>query len=389
MKKRIVALCLALTLASCKKPFTPPESISSDNRYLVVEGVISGSNDSTFITLSRTKKVDTFKTVYPETGAQMSVENDANTIVNLVEIRTGIYASAPISLDASRKYRLRIKTTDGKEYASDLVVVKDAPAIDSIGFVAESDGAHIYVNAHDASGSTRYYRWEYREDWQFHTVYRSAFLKDGKPRLPFQQIYDCFAKDSSTSVQLASTTKLTQDIIYRAPLTIVASTSEKIEKKYCIGVRQYALTSDAYDFWQNLQKNTEELGSIFDVLPSQLQSNFHCLTNPNELVIGYLSVGNTSFKRTYITASQLPASYNPKYPAYCELDTVFNSPNPKIPQEVTSTNNYNVPNSPYLPIMAIYAFPDVTGLPIAFTYSSTICVDCTVRGKTMQPAFWK
>ncbi len=384
-----MAFSLVVTLASCKKPFNPPESISSDSKYLVIEGVISGGNDSTFIRLSRTKKVDTLKIIYPETGARVSVESDASNSFSLSEIKTGLYASAPVILDASHKYRLRIKTTDGKEYLSDLVVVKNAPAIDSVGFKAQSDGAHIYVNSRDPSNLTRYYRWEYREDWQFHSEYRSAFFKSGKPRQPSEQIYDCFGSDSSTNILLASTTKLTQDIIYQSLLTMIPSTSEKIEKKYCISVRQYALTSDAFDFWQNLQKNTEQLGSIFDVLPSQLQSNFHCLTNPNELVIGYLSVGNTAFKRSYITASQLLPSYSPKYPAYCEIDTAFNSPNPKIPDEVTSTNNYYAPNSPYVPIMALYAVPDVTGLPYAYSYSSTICVDCTIRGKTTQPSFWK
>ena len=389
MKRWITSLCLALIVASCKKPFTPSESISTDNRYLVVEGIISGSSDSTFITLSRTKKVDTLRTIYPETGAQVRVESDANNSFNLAEIKVGIYASAPISLDGSHKYRLRIKTTEGKEYVSDFVVVKNAPSIDSVGFVAENDGAHIYVNSHDPTNSTRYYRWDYREDWRFHSEYRSAYLKSGAPRQESQQIYDCFAKDSSTNVLLASTTKLTQDIIYKAPLTMVPSTSEKIEKKYCISVRQYALTSDAYDFWQNLQKNTEKLGSIFDVLPSQIKSNFHCVTNPNELVIGYLSVGNTSFKRTFFTAGQFPPGYSPKYPSYCEIDTTFVSPNPKIPSEVTSTENYNKPNSPYVPIMALYPIPDIFGVPYAYTFSTTLCVDCTIRGTTAQPLFWK
>ena len=390
MRKCLTALFIFLIVNGCKKPFTP-ELTSDNSRYLVIEGIISGSSDSTFIRLSRTKKVDTLRTIYAETGAQLDVENDANNIYNLTEIRPGIYAMAPLNLDASHKYRLRIKTADNKEYLSEFVVVKNAPPIDSVGFIAKSDGVRVYVNSHDAANTTRYYRWDYREDWQFHAQYISGYYSNGvdsiKPRPVSQQVYYCYGKDSSTNVLIASTNKLTQDIIYQAPMTLLPSTSEKIEKKYSVLVKQYALTSDAYDFWQDLQKNTEKLGSIFDVLPSQTVSNYRCVSNPNELVIGYLSVGNASSKRIYITADQLLPSYSPQYPAACELDTAFINP----PHPGTRSIGELIPyNSPYVPVSGLFLPPPSPfGGPTAYSYSTKFCVDCTLRGTTIPPSFWK
>jgi hypothetical protein len=387
MRKLKIFICIFFLIQACKKPFTPSINTSANNKYLVVEGVICG-NDSTIIRLSRTKKVDTLRTVYPESNALVNIESDANDNYALTEVKPGTYAAAPFNLNISRKYRLRIKTSDGKEYVSDFVTAKNAPPIDSVGFAAHPDAVQVYVNAHDATNATRYYRWEFTEDWKFHSMYNSTYTNGGDARAVENQIYYCFANDSSTNILLASTTKLANDIVYQAPVTTLPANSEKIELKYSILVKQYALTLDAYDFWQNLQRNTEKLGSIFDVQPSETQTNFHCTTNPNELVIGYLSAGNVSEKRIFISADQLLPTYSPAYPCECELDTTFQ--NPKTQREVNMTNVFNESNSLYLAVTGLYLPPpNPFGKPTALTYSTILCVDCTVRGRKTPPSFWK
>src|SRR4051812_44295852 len=98
-------LCASLLMLGCKKPFTPTYLVSDSNRYLVIEGTINGS-DSTFIKLSRSKKIDTLKTIDPEVNAAVSIENDGNSSsVILIEKTAGIYTAPPVSLDVTRKYR--------------------------------------------------------------------------------------------------------------------------------------------------------------------------------------------------------------------------------------------------------------------------------------------
>lgn len=199
------------------------------------------------------------------------------------------------------------------------------------------------------------------------------------------QVYDCFGSDTSQKTVIASTVKLGQDIVYQAPIILIPANSEKIETRYSILVKQYALTEDAYGFWENLQKNTEQIGSIFDALPSEVQSNFRCVSNPNELVIGYLSAGNVSTKRIFISASQFPSSYSTAYPGYCQIDTGFFSPT-----GVQKSAAILIPRtSPYLPIQALYPVPDPLGVPYAFTFSTILCTDCTVRGTRTRPSFWR
>lgn len=387
LKKTLAIVCLALSIITCKKPFTPVLH-QSDRRYLVIEGIIS-ENDSTFIRLSRTKKVDTLRTVFAETNAQVTIENNADASYSLTEIRNGTYAIGPLNLDVSHRYRLRIKTSDGKEYLSDFVPIKNAPPIDSIGFIGQSSGVKIYVNAHDDTKSTRYYRWDFNETWQFHSEYPSGYYSNGdsiKARTVDQQVYTCFGTDSSTSVLIASTTKLNKDIVSQAPITFVSASSEKVETKYSILVKQYALTSEAYEFWNTLQKNTERLGSIFDVLPSETQSNYHCISSPDELVVGYLSAGNISEKRIFITASQLP-NYATQYPYGCQLDTAWLNP----PRTGSYLESILIPlSSPYGIVNALYLQPpNPFGLPTSYNFSTKECVDCTLRGRRNPPPYWR
>lgn len=390
-KKWKIALFVFLIAIGCKKAFIPKEINSTNNRYLVIEGVVSSGNDSTFIRISRTQRIDTIHTVNPERNALVTVESDENSTYALTEKNAGIYTTAALNLDPAHKYRLRIKTSDHKEYLSDFVAVKNSPPIDSVGFVAQGEGLQIYVNSHDATNSTHYYRWEYNETWQFRTKYVSAYTSNYidsiRGRHANEKVDVCFQSDTSTNIVIASSIKLANDVIFQAPLTKVLASSEKIETKYSIFVKQYALTSDAYTFWEDLQKNTEKVGSIFDVLPSENESNFHCITNPDELVVGYLSIGVPASKRIFISVDQLPASYSTTYPFECEIDTSFFDPTGH-PGNLP-VNAFLPADSPYVPIIALYPIPDPFGMPYAYTYSSKLCADCTIRGTTKRPAFWK
>ena len=291
----IAALAMIMVF-SCKKPFTPP-AIQAPNNYLVVSGVIDAGPDSTFIKLSRTIQLSSKTSNNPVSNALVTVESDQNTSYPLMETRPGIYASAGLNLDNTRKYRLRIKTTD-KEYASDYSAVVNSPPIDSISYKIDvASGLTVYANTHDPKNGTRFYRWEYQETWIIKSHYYSYWASNGDTVLPrdliHDNIYTCWKNDTSSNVVLGSSAALKNDVIFENPITFIPSNSEKFTLEYSILVKQYGLTSNAYNFWTNLKKNTEQLGSIFDAQPSENQGNIHCVTTPSEPVVGFVSIGSS------------------------------------------------------------------------------------------------
>ena len=381
---------LAITVVyGCKKPYAP-KIVSGKTNYLVVEGVINTGNDSTIFKLSRTVSLATQVDSTFEPEAQVTVENDQNTSYPIPEIGHGKYAAPALGLDATHKYRLRVKTIDGKEYVSDFTGSTYSPPIDSIGFTINDKGIQIYANAHNVNNNTRYYRWDYTETWQFHAKYQSFYIFNGTDivvRTPEQQnIYYCFANNTSTSIVLGSTVALSQDVIYQAPITNIPSTSEKIELRYSILLRQYGLSKDAFNFYQNLKKNTEQLGSIFDAQPSTTNGNMHCVTDPSMPVIGYITATNIQVKRIFIDNSQLPRLWQPTYPYDCPLDSFLFCRGKDCQNEVKDF--LMIPNPreiPVTPIHAPYPSPAILG----YMSAGVLCVDCTLRGKTEPPDFWR
>jgi hypothetical protein len=371
-----------MLLVGCRQSYEPP-AITAPNRFLVIEGAINASPGArTTILLSRTRNLlDTFLTD-PEKGARVQIESSAGNVFNLVEQPAGTYTSAPLTLNASQRYRLKIITSDNKEYASDLVQVKPTPAIDSITWKqnmepGQSKDVTIYANTHDPSNNTRYYRWDYTETWQYRAVFDTDLGWNVQAGLifyypPSDQRYNCWFVDEGTQISIGSSVKLSNDVIDHAPVVVIPQHSEKIGVRYSVLVRQYALTQDAYKYWEILQKNTQKLGTLFDAQPSQLKGNFRSVSNASEPVIGYASVSTVEEQRIFITRQEL-----------VEWQGGVSQPDCPMASTPQDPNNYLILN-----------FPDTTFSPYYFVAGGIIltkktCLDCTRKGGTnKRPSFW-
>lgn len=380
----MVFIALLTAIVACRKPYTP-KAILAPGSYLVVEGVINSGADSTIITLSKTINIATKDSSAFETNAQVTVENEGGTSYPLQEFKAGHYLAIALNLDKTKKYRLHIKTAASNEYASDYVAVRPTPPIDSITYRITDKGLQVNVNTHNPANSTRYYRWAYEEAWQFHAQRNSESIVKGTdivPRKPEEQIYYCFAGDKSSNIVLGSTEKLQQDIISQIPITIISPRSEKLQIKYSILLKQYAVTKEEYQFWENIKKNTEQLGSIFDAQPSQLKGNIHGITNPTEPVIGYIGVTNTQTKRIFITNNRFPDNYYPVYADECEVISAF------FINALTGANDVDffIFRLGYIPVSPIIS---PRGVTIGYKAAPIECVDCRLRGHIDAPDFWE
>ena len=393
-KYTLIAHALLL-LGSCKKPYAPPAITSGPSR-LVVEGSINTGTDSTIIHLTRTIPLSSPAGTQspPELNAGITVESDANANYPLSEIGNGYYASAGLNLSSANRYKLKIVTSDNKTYESDFVPVKNSPPIDSVSYQIEATNLRINVTTHDPSNSTRYYRWDYNETWIIHSRYDSQLKLIKYPvdsivaRPSSEQIYTCWQSEVSSNIVLGSTAKISSDILTNYPVTIIPSTSEKLGERYSILIKQYAMTPDAFNYYQELRKNTESLGTIFDPQPSSLTGNIHCITNPSEQVIGYITAGSVSQVRIFLSARQLPANENwvPSLPQFtCDFEETVYNPDP------LGIHPYTVKEYLYTGILTPIQPLQQPGAahPFGYTGASPICVDCTLRGSNKPPAFWK
>lgn len=369
---RIYWLALVMAIA-CKETYTPPAITANNSKFLIVEGYINISNDSTIITLTHTRNLNSDSSIAYEPGAAVAVESDDGAVFNLTEVNPGVYSIAAINGSTTAKYRLTIATRDGKQFSSDYVEYKHTPAIDTITWEQQADGVHIYVNTHDDAGLSKYYGWEFTETYEYHAPFDALFkVVNGSivPRPAEEQIFKCWRALPSTSILIASTSGLSGDVVYKKPIQFIPQSTEKLGVTYSILLRQHALTQQGYNYWQQVSKNTESLGTLFDPLPFQVQGNIHCTTDASETVIGYITASDVSTKRLFISKAQLGVWEYPPYP-YAICDTV----------------HLNTSNTPfylsigYIPIQN-YDFFNVYAAP-------SQCGDCREKGgTTTKPDFW-
>jgi hypothetical protein len=395
-KYTLIAYALLL-FSSCKKPYAPP-AITSGPSHLVVEGSINTGADSTIIRLTHTIPLSTPSDTPPpaELSATVSVESDANATYPLSEIGDGYYATAGLNLNAANKYRLKIITAGNKVYESDFVPVRNSQDIDSVSYKALNTGVQINVSTHDPSNSSRYYKYAYDETWIIHSDYHSYSMVSKTTdvygniidtiiyRDELHQIFTCWAGQKSSTIVLGSTDKLAKDVLSNLPILFIDSHSEKLGARYSILVKQQALTKEAFEYYQQLSKNTEKLGGMFDPQPSLLAGNIHNTADPAEQVIGFVTAGTTAQKRIFIDANKLPAEsqYIPQHPFdQCKLDT-FLFFNPATKQNDVESNIYHGNAIPVLPV-GPPGHP-----PAGYSASGGICVDCTLRGTNVRPSFW-
>jgi len=154
MKSVYLILFGLLALGGCKDKYVSPYK-SPNTGYLVVEGYITGNGPTKFV-LSHTIKLPGDSASPPEKGAIVSVEGDNNSVFRLLEQANGAYGIDTLPLNIGVKYRLRIKTTGGKEYLSDFADYKPTPPIDSVNWILHPDNLVIYANTHDPANATKY-----------------------------------------------------------------------------------------------------------------------------------------------------------------------------------------------------------------------------------------
>ena len=366
-------------IISCKQSYEPAV-IKANKNFLVVDGVINmGTNAVTTVKLSRTRNVTDSITASPELGAQVSIIGKNGSSYSLHEQSNGVYLSDARTLNAADEYALQI-TVGNSQYESDYVVPKQTPPIDSIEWKYSGDGVTFFVNTHDPQNNTRYYRWDYVETWEHHST-DNADISENNGFIFYvdstNQTYACWQDANSTDILLGTSVNLAQDVISHDSIATVPQNSIKIGVRYSMLLKQYALDETAYNYWQLLQKNTQQLGSLFDAQPTQLTGNVHCLTNPSEPVLGYVSASTVEEKRIFIRNSQVNG-WKSLFPGEDCAEIIID----------TDPNNvfaYNYSDPSYGPYTFISS-PGVTFLKVA----KRTCLDCRLAGGTNQkPAFWQ
>jgi hypothetical protein len=309
----------------------------------------------------------------PLNGCLVSVTDDLGSTVFFTETASGTYVPPSFFHGViGRSYTLHITANSSPKnliYESFPMVMRPVPPIDSVYYekrtIVESNGSdpgqegcQIYINTHDPANLCKFYRWEYSETWEF--------------RLPYRVTNNfCWVSDNSGVINIKNASILVENRIDRFPLDFISNATDRLNVKYSMLVNQYSLSEDEYLYWEKLQNISEQVGGLYDIIPSAIPSNVYCPDDPNAKVLGYFSVSAVSSKRIFIKdhfAGAIDLYFN------CASDTIYGRG--EIPHLNTSVwVIVDQLDSPFNPLRVI---TDKKG-----------CADCTVRGTIIRPDFWQ
>lgn len=369
--QQIILFSFLLLLNSCIVQFIP--ETDEDKELLVVEGLITDQPGANTVKLSKSLPLGRKNVAKPLKGCIVKISDDMGNTYSLKEIVAGTYVTDPAKFKGiiGRWYTLHINTNtayNNLTYESFPMEMKPVPPIDSIYYEkmvikekfegsSPAEGCQIYLNTHDPENSCKFYRWEYSETWEF--------------RLPYTVPNNvCWISNNSDRINIKSTSVLEEDRINKYPLIYISNNTDRLKVKYSILVNQYSLNEDEFVYWEKLQNISEQVGGLYDITPSSIPSNIWCLEDLNEKVLGYFSVSASSSKRIFIKDrfSGLIDLYTD-----CIADTIFGGgPIPNL-----NTSVWVIIDNPLPP-------PPIR----VITYNKG-CADCSVRGTTKKPIFWR
>ncbi len=377
-------LIMLFPLASCVEPYKVADTGYKDN--LVVEGYVTTEARQQQVKISHTSRIGEQKFVAEE-KATVTITTGQGEKFSLNEVSPGVYRSKTFSGTIGQTYSLSITTYNGRQYVSPAMELRKNPGIGNIYAtyspqLLNGDGAfQIFIDSEDPEKKSRYYRWDYKETYEIQNPFPSDYVWLGGNNVVFRDVPvdHCWGNDSSKSVVLGNTKGLDGDKITGQQLRVIPGYSFVMRIKYSILVRQYVLSEEAYNYWQNLADVNQMQGTLFDHQPGTVKGNIASLTDPSEVVLGYFDAGEIAEKRQFFVPSNFSKSgYVP--PAY--LTSCYNF----IPIEV--------PEGKIADAMAQYGktwlITGSTGAyPATLFLLPKYCCDCTNIGTNIKPAFWQ
>jgi hypothetical protein len=366
---------------SCVEPYSPPE-ISGNVNILVIDGFINATDNTCHVRLTRAVPISSkvgFAEVEEGTSPiQVILEDDQGFTIQLARTDLGVYDAPGLFVYEERKYRLRVKVPPAEEYVSDFIEIKETPPIEDVFFNVKPEEVAIMVNTSDPSGQNKYYRYSWIETWEYTSLYNSSYKLEGGEvvnRPEEEQLYRCYRTDPSSNIMIASTTNLSTDVVRNFELQTISKSSQKLQFRYSILVKQMALTEDAYTYWLNLYRTTENVGGLFDPLPGEVRGNFTSVKDATLPVIGYFGGSTVDEKRIFITPDDLPDGYRDFRHSACQADTI----------DVSAVHLLDPSN--------LLLFPVYAGGPpaiVGYLYAPVSCADCRrlQGGTTTKPPFW-
>ena len=397
--KSVIIVITVFLVCTCIDPYSP--NIRGYDALLVVDGMITNLNSSYTVKLSKTFN-DLSVSPSKVNDATVFITDDEGNSNDLIFKGNGSYKTDSTGFNGAigRTYVLHVNMSNGEKYESDQCFMQSVPEIDSIYFAKDQrkinngtknqEGISIYLDS-KAGDNDKYYRWEYEETWKFKIPYPKLYIYANCEviyQVPEVKNVYCWKNGRSDEIMTDLVFPGHSGILKEPVAFIATELSDRLMLEYSILIKQYSISQDEYEFWDNVKKINAKGSDIFASQPYSVTSNIHNVNNRNERVLGYFQVSAEKEKRKFISFSDIAGFQLPYYHTPC-LRYEVKCVDPFVADYCVEFNNiydiYTKRNNYYF----IEPLFGENGLLDRLVFVPPECANCQVTGTLTRPDFWK
>ncbi len=289
----------------------------SDERYLVVDGIITQKNTihklnlnySTYYgSLSPPKVMQAKVRLYDEYGNYEDyVESEKGVYYlygNQIERNPGTAYFIEIQLKNGKVYHSHPQTMPGILKPDSLYVEREiVNEITESGTVIEKNQLKIQINTPIKENNQPYYF-----IWRSNHVYSLTEVQCHP--LVYPKV--CYVEQpvNPEQINIFSSENLDDQPLRDFEVgRIYIEPFWQFYEKHFYNVGQFSITEETYQYWETVKKIAFPTGSIFDTPPAPIRGNVYNVNDPGELVLGYFEVSAVDTIRTWTNYSFFKPMY--------------------------------------------------------------------------------
>ncbi len=377
-----------IIVMGCIEPFEIKNEVADLEALLVVEAILTDEMKIQTVLLSQSSS---FSAEVPliETGATVFIDTDNGDRYTFTEQSEGRYTSNEVfAVNEGVAYQLHITRTSGETYESRMVSLAGSSKIDRVygERVTNEEGEEgigIFIDTETASAAARFYRYNYEETYKiiapnwaplrFNVFVNDLNERDFEVVVREEEQRVCYNTVRSNTIIQADTKDLTGSNLSRFQVRFINRNDFIISYRYSILVNQVLQTTEAAEFFRQLEDFSSTDNVFSNVQPGFINGNISGVNN-DRLTLGFFSVVSVSEKRLFFNYEDFfPDEPLPPFPFECRVYTPSAmSVADILDNRVSYVGENEDPGEGLLPYL-------VTFRP---------CGDCTALGSSVVPDFW-
>lgn len=313
-KSKLLVSVLLISLYGCIERYLPDDK-ELQTGTLVVVAELNNLPGNQSIYLSRSTSLQKIEQD-PVMECYVQIEREDGVTINLEESQPGEYSSFLNEefLSTGAAYRLIIITPEGDKYESEFERIHPPSDITSVYFIKEDhptsdpavieEGIQFYIDFEIEKDSGRFLRWQLNETYELHNpdyeTRKYSVDREWSDLAASDKWLTCWITQDIPEIITLDLGNVEGSVYQKMPLNFVSSQTKRLQQRYSLLVRQLALSEKSFWYWNELGKNVQSKGGLFDTQPALTPSNICKVDEEDELIIGFFSISGATETRIFV-----------------------------------------------------------------------------------------